>query len=261
MNDQVRPEVVMTISQELAEVGRLVDEDDVTATLERYVRRAISLLPGCDYAAITALADGNDVEVVASAGSNPLPSPAGDAEMANPVAESLLHREPRRLDDIEKDERWPAYRDFLKRHGYASCLSLPLPATESAAAFTVFSTVPGQFGEDSHDLALLFTLHAGVAFDNATLYHDNLALLSHVRTALRTRTAIAQAQGLLMRFNGQSAEEAFAALKGASQNRNLKLRELAATLVKAHHEDRLDSALAEYRLAADDPDGSAKVPS
>lgn len=259
MNDYVRPEMVFTISQELAEVGRLVDDDDITATLERYVRRAIALLPGCDYAAITALGEGDAVEVLAAAGARPLPHPAGDGPMDNPVFEALRYVEPRRLDDIEKDRRWPAYRDYLKRHGYASCLSLPLPAAESAAAFTVFSSVPGKFGEESHDLALLFTLHAGVAFDNATLYHDNLALLSHVRTALHTRTVIGQAQGLLMRFNGQSAAEAFAALKRASQDRNMKLRALATALVEAHHEGRLDKALAEYRMTEDDPDEPVKI--
>ncbi|HVW44627.1 MAG TPA: GAF and ANTAR domain-containing protein [Amycolatopsis sp.] len=260
MSDSDRPvAAVFTIAQELAEVGRLVDDDDVPATLDRYTRRAVALLPGCHYAAITVATDTDVLDVVASAGSRPLPHPAGDKRMDNPLSEALRHREPRRLDDIDADHRWPAYRDYLRRNGYRSCLSLPLPAAESAAVFSVFSTVPGQFGQDSHDLALLFTLHAGVAFDNATLYHDNLRLLAHVQTALRTRTVIAQAQGLLMRVNGATAEDVFAAMKRASQNANVKLRALAAALVDAHHDGRLDQALAEYRLTAGEADGYAPI--
>jgi GAF domain-containing protein len=250
MNDVAVPTAeIFTIAQELAEVGRLADEDDVPETVGRYVRRAVALVPGCDYAAITVAADDGALEVVASAGAKSLPHPAGDVPMPNPVAETIRYREARRLTSAERDERWPEYSEYLRRHGYCSALTLPLPAADSAAAFVLLSQEPGRFGENSHDLALLFTLHAGVAFDNAMLYHDNLQLLEHVQSALRTRTAIAQAQGLLMRHNGWGAEEAFAALKRVSQTRNLKLRSLAATIVDAHHAGRLPELLAQHGLA------------
>jgi GAF domain-containing protein len=249
MDDLAVPTARMfTIAQELAEVGRLVDEDDVPATVDRYVRRAVALLPGCDYAAIMVAGEGDTIEVVAASGSKPLPHPAGDRPMANPVAETIRYREPRRLDNAESDRRWPDYSEYLRRHGYCSGMSLPLPAADSAAAFVVLSGQGGQFGKNSHDLALLFTLQAGVAFDNATVYHDNLRLLDHVQAALRTRTAIAQAQGLLMRHHGWVADQAFAALKRVSQERNLKLRTLAAALVDAHHAGRLAEVLAQYGL-------------
>ncbi|NIH84392.1 GAF and ANTAR domain-containing protein [Amycolatopsis granulosa] len=236
------PEVI-TIAEELAEIGRLVDDDDVATTLARYVARAVTLLPGCDRAAITVTTADGTAEVVATAGRAlpDLPVPVPD-----PVGEALTYREPRRLDDTAADDRWPAYADHLRRHGFGSCLTLPLPGTDSAAAFSVLSAEPGRFGQDSHDLALLFTLHAGVAFDNHTLYQDNLRLLGHVQTALRTRTVIAQAQGLLMRHRNQTADEALAALKRMSQQANIKLRDVAATLVAAHHAGRLAQTLREF---------------
>ncbi|UQS23870.1 GAF and ANTAR domain-containing protein [Amycolatopsis thermalba] len=233
---------VLSIAQELAEIGRLVDDDDVSATLSRYVARAVALLPGCDRATITARTDVGTAEVLAAAG-KPLPEPPTDGSGPDPVTEALTYREPRRLDDTATDRRWPAYGAHLRRHGFGSALTLPLPGTESGAAFSVLSTEPGRFGDGSHDLALLFTLHAGVAFDNSALYHDNIRLLGHVQTALRTRTVIAQAQGLLMRHDDQSADEALAALKRMSQQRNVKLRDVAAALVAAHHAGRLADVL------------------
>ncbi|WP_431909374.1 GAF and ANTAR domain-containing protein [Amycolatopsis thermoflava] len=233
---------VLTIAQELAEIGRLVDDDDVTSTLSRYVARACALLPGCDRAAITVRTAEGTAEVLAAAG-KPLPEPPTDGSGPDPVTEALTYREPRRVDDTATDERWPAYSAHLRRHGFGSALTLPLPGAESGAAFTVLSAERGRFGDDSHDLALLFTLHAGVAFDNSALYHDNIRLLGHVQTALRTRTVIAQAQGLLMHHDHQTADEALAALKRMSQQRNVKLRDVAAALVTAHHEGRLAEAL------------------
>lgn len=249
MNDVAVPTArIFTIAQELAEVGRLADDDDVAETVGRYVRRAVAVVPGCDYAAITTAGDDGRIEVVAAAGGDGLPHPAGDVPMPNPVAETTRYREARRLTNADRDERWPEYSAYLRRHGYCSALTLPLPAADSDAAFVLLSEHEDRFGENSHDLALLFTLHAGVAFDNATLYHDNLRMLEHVQFALRTRTAIAQAQGLLMRHNDWDAQEAFAALKRVSQARNLKLRTLAAAVVDAHDAGRLPAVLAELGL-------------
>jgi len=237
---QTTPDV-LTIAQELAAIGRLVADDDVPATLDRYVARAVALVPGCDRASIT-VAGAGGAELIAEAGT-PLPAPQAEGAGPDPVTEVLRYREPRRLPDTATDDRWPAYTAHLRAHGYGSCLTLPLPGANPGAAFSVLSVDAGRFGDDSHDLALLFTLHAGVAFDNSTLYHDNRRMLEHVQTALRTRTVIGQAQGLLMRHYDQSADEALAELKRRSQEGNVKLRAVAAELVEAHQAGRLAAAL------------------
>src|SRR5262245_2403755 len=55
---------VLSIAQELAEVVRLVEDDDVPAAVQRFTRRIVATVPGCDQATITVLGDAG-VETVA----------------------------------------------------------------------------------------------------------------------------------------------------------------------------------------------------
>ncbi|MCU1659648.1 MAG: response regulator [Pseudonocardiales bacterium] len=238
---------LLTISQELAEVGRLAESDDVSATLDRYVTRVVRTVPGCDHACISVASD-HGTETIAGAWPG-LPAVPERGPALTPVDEVLRHREPRRLDDVETERRWPAFAVAMRAAGFRSCLSLPLAVTsEPAAAFTLLSDRPNGFGEASFDIVLLFTLHAGAVFDNASLYHDSVKLVEQLRTSLRTRTTIGQAQGLLMHRYGYDTEGAFTALREASQHHNTKLREVAAHLVDAHSQRTFEAALEKYGL-------------
>jgi hypothetical protein len=130
---------------------------------------------------------------------------------------------------------------------------LPVPArrASSTAVLTLHSTDPHQFGETVNDIVLLLTLHAGVVFDNAQLFHDSQLLVEQLNTALENRQVIGQAQGLLMRHLGCDSERGFHLLKTASQNTNTKLRDVAAALVEAHEQDDFATALVTFGV---DPD-------
>jgi GAF domain-containing protein len=229
---------LLTLTAELAYVMRLAEDDDVAAILQRFVTRAARTIPGCDHAAIITRSEGA-VEILASSLESDPP-----VLQPGPVIEALTFREPRRLDDTATDQRWPAFAAELTARGYRSCLALPLVTnTDPAAILVLYSAEPDRFSDTSYDLVLLFALHAGVVFDNAALYHDSRKLVDHLRTALRTRTLIGNAQGLLMHRNSYGAEGAFTALRTASQNNNIKLRDLAAQLVAAHERDELDAVV------------------
>lgn len=235
---------LLTIAQELAEVTRLVEDEDVPAALERFVRRVEQTVPGCDHATITVGTEGR-LETVAGA-SVPLLTHAAARPPTepSPVADVLNYREPRRIGDVDTDPRWSAYGLLMKRSGFRSCLSLPLPGREEpSAAFTLFSRESERFDESTYDLVLLFTLQGGVVFDNATLYGDSRRLVEQLTGALSTRATIGQAQGLLMRRYELDPRQSFALLKGASQRRNVKLRDLAAGVVTAHTRGDLDAEL------------------
>lgn len=242
---------LLTIGQELAEVTRLVEADDPRSVLERLVARVERTVPGCDYASVTIGSPGGGVETVAGADVPGLGYPPGEPpENPSPILDTVAHGEPRRLDDIDIDRRWPAFAQAMRDAGFRSAISLPL-ATDGAgsAVFTLFSRRPGQFTDTSYDLVMLFVLHAGVVFDNASLYHDSRTLVGNLRQALATRALIGQAQGLVMASRTVDAEEAVNLLKRTSQNHNVKLRELARTLVDAHEANRLDAELTRYGLA------------
>lgn len=236
---------LVTLSAELAEVVRLMDDDDVPAVLGRIVTRGVRTVPGCDQAMIVTRSDGL-VEIIASAR-----EATPDVRRDGPVIEALTFCEPRQLADTATDQRWPAFSAQLAESGYRSCLVLPLAArSEPTAALTLYSAQPHQFSEVSHDLVLLFALHAGVAFDNIALYQDSRKLIEQLQNALKTRAIIGSAQGILMHRNSHDTATSFDAMRVASQNHNIKLRDLAAQVVTAQESGELEAILDKLGLAA-----------
>lgn len=239
-----------TIARELAEITRLVEDDDFGTTLERFVNRVAQTIPGCADALITVRSQ-TGVESVSSTralGFDPL--------LSGPIIEAVTFNEPRRLDDVGADQRWPAFAATLANAGYQSSLSLPLSIKgDDTAVLTLFAHTPDQFADSAYDVVLLLTLHAGAVFDNASLYHDSNRLVTQLRTALRTRALVGRAQGLLMRHFEYGTERAFAALTRASQNSNTKLRDLAGLLVRSHEDGSFEATLQRLALTAAGEDG------
>lgn len=240
---------ILTVAQELAEVSRLVDEDDIAATLQRFVRRVVSTVPGCDHAMIAVRTpEGDRSETIAGIGDlGVVDGPSGWADTAGPIQETLDHREPRRVEDVTSDQRWPAFCRTISAAGFRSCLVLPLPVQRApSAAFTLLSREPERFGDTSYDIVLLFTLYGGAVFDNAQLFHDSKNLIGQLTTALATRRSIGRAEGILMHRYGCDTDGAFELLKGISQRSNTKLREVTRTIIAAHEQGKLDIAMLTY---------------
>jgi hypothetical protein len=249
-------EGILELAQELAEVSRLVEDDDVATTLGRFVSRVVKTVPECEEASITVLA-GDQAEIVArhhkttDAVAEPARVLLAQQMVAvhGPLYDTLTYGEPHRISDLAADHRWPEFAATAINAGYRSTLLLPLPAmTGSAAAFSLFSAKADAFGSTSYDVILLFALHAGVAFDNVQLFNDSRSLVEQLRAALATRTVIGQAQGVLMHRYGITSSVAFDVLKRASQDTNVKLRQLSNDLVDAHNQGRLPAALGKYGL-------------
>ena len=64
-------------------------------------------------------------------------------------------------------------------------------------------------------------------------HYDEITLSDHLRAALSSRSIIDQAIGIVMAQQRCSPDEAFGLLRAVSQQRNIKLREVAANLVTA----------------------------
>jgi GAF domain-containing protein len=236
---------LVTIGQELAEITRLAENDDFGATLDRFVARIVRLIPGCDCAILTVRSAGT-VETVAGADNLGF-----DPVTPGPVVEAVTYGEPRRLDDVATDQRWPTFAAQLAGAGLRSCVALPLSTRgDDTAVLTLFAAEPDRFTDTAYDVVLLLVAQAGTVVDNASLFHDSTQLVTQLRTALNTRSLVGRAQGLLMRHYGYDSDTAFATLKRASQNTNTKLRDVAAHLVTAHEDGEFDTTLDQLGFAA-----------
>ncbi|MEO3759605.1 ANTAR domain-containing protein [Mycobacterium sp. B14F4] len=164
-----------------------------------------------------------------------------DAQLAlgGPVADALTYQVPVLDLDLWTDERYPeltldavaarapALREELGRvHGAVAvpglwredaAVVLSCTLTEPASAVTVTTLIAY---EQLVSAALVTT-----AAENEAAFEDLLS-------ALQSRGAIEQAKGALMGLVGCSADQAWAMLRRASQEFNVKLRELAVALLE-----------------------------
>jgi len=92
----------------------------------------------------------------------------------------------------------------------------------------LYSQSKDAFNPDSW-LPSLFASHASVALGYATR-------LESLQGALESRETIGTAIGIAMERYGITSERAFEFLIRTSQNSNIKLRDIAADLVKLHPE-------------------------
>jgi GAF domain-containing protein len=136
------------------------------------------------------------------------------------------------IDDMDAEGRWPGFTRQAAAHGIGSGLSLPLIARdEVVGALNLYARPRGAFGPQETRRAELFAGTAAGALALGLRLASYAALTGQLRESLASRAVIDQAVGVIMGQQRCSPDKAFAALRAASQNRNVKLRDVARELV------------------------------
>ena len=118
----------------------------------------------------------------------------------------------------------------LARHG--SCLALPLIADgKPVGALNLYARAAGAFGAQETQRAARFAENASGALAFALRLSSYAALTDQLRSSVASRTVIDQAIGVIMAQERCGQVRAFSLLRSASQNRNVKLRDIAAAIV------------------------------
>lgn len=137
-------------------------------------------------------------------------------------------------DGTNDDARWRQFAEAAADAGIYSVVSFPMKLDgETLGALNFYSREREALREGQREEGQLFAAQAAVAIANARAYSDKDAQIRQLEEALKTRTIIGQATGLLMAQEGLSSEEAFQKLVRVSQHSNLKLREIAQRYVEA----------------------------
>ena len=137
-----------------------------------------------------------------------------------------------RIDDTAGRARWPRFESKAASHGIGSCLALPLIADgKPVGALNLYARAAGAFGAQETQRAERFAENASGALALALRLSSYAALTDQLRSSLASRTVIDQAIGVIMAQERCTQTRAFDLLRCASQNRNVKLRDLAAAIV------------------------------
>lgn len=226
--------VTRDFADRLAEVARLLKEDEVAdETLRRLTSLGPALVPGATAAAVTIAMEHGALTFAAS---DPRLDDLHDRQFddgAGPVVEVLGHNEPRRIDDLATETRWPKFCQAAAAAGFGSLLALPLRTDQRpAGAVALYSDAAGVFRGAAHDIALLFAAQGGTTVRNASLYRACRRMANDLQAALESRAVIEQAKGILQAELGVSPAEAFRLLSSYSQETNQRVRAISARLVR-----------------------------
>ncbi|WP_239015452.1 GAF and ANTAR domain-containing protein [Streptomyces sp. CdTB01] len=212
--------------QQMAAMARdLLAQDSVDATLGRITSSAVELVEGCDAAGILVL-QGRKVRTLAPTDdlvvdSDLLQDRLGEGPCFDTARSSVRDRVFRIPDLTGQQLRWPAFAPQASRLGIGSMMGFLLfTEDENFGALNLYSRKPGMFTEASELAGWLLASHAAVAFSSARTH-------AQLEQAMATRHVIGEAMGILMGSRRLTEEEAFDVLRRYSQERNLKLREVA----------------------------------
>ncbi|AYE96679.1 hypothetical protein C0J29_19675 [Mycobacterium paragordonae] len=200
------------------------DAADVVA--QRMVEYAVYAVPGAQYAGITLARPSGDIETPAT--THRYPALLDDIQQRHrqgPCFVAAWHQHTVRIDDLKNDKRWPNYRrDALAATSIESILSFRLFASEQTmGALNLYSDKPYAFDEAAEEIGYVLATHAALAWD--TVRRED-----HFLSALASRDIIGQAKGILMARFDIDAVQAFELLKRLSQERNIKLADVAHQL-------------------------------
>lgn len=128
--------------------------------------------------------------------------------------------------------RYPEFCAVAYELGVMSVLSVPMsPGGDTVGALNLYGEREDAFATDI-DAGEEFAAQAGVILANAQAYWEARSLGEHLTQAMASRAEIEQAKGIIMATTGSSPDEAFDQLRQQSQHENVKVRELAAEIVR-----------------------------
>jgi GAF domain-containing protein len=211
--------------------GILFSGRNANDTLAKVLLTAVATLDGCDFAGIFIL-EGEEVttpvqtDIVVSQ-VDALQRQLGEG----PCLDSLDKRIIIYALDLMDDPRWVIFGPRAAAVGVRSLLALPLVANGTIGVLNLYGRYPHAFGAVDRAKALILATLAGLAYGVSHIHDEEARVLDTLSEALGSREVIGQAQGILMERERITGDQAFDILRRASQHLNIKLREVAQSLV------------------------------
>jgi GAF domain-containing protein len=218
--------------------GVVLSEETLDAVLDMIVSLATSSIPEV-YGASVSLARDSDLVTATATSETVRELDAVQYESGRgPCVDAIRTGATQRERGRGLIDRWPEFGTAATDHGIANMLSTPLHArTRSVGALNLYSQTENAFQDEAVELAGVFARHAGAVMANAAAYTDAESTNANLLEALATRQVIGQAMGIIMAREQCSSDEAFDVLRRASQDANVKLRDIAAELIRTFEPD------------------------
>lgn len=224
MSEQIDPHGLADLARDLQ------GEATSAGTFDHVVKAALQSFPGASSVSVSTSSKQVPLRTEASTDALAARGDQLQHELSQgPCLDAAIADDVVRSDDLAQEGRWPRWSaQVVEELGARSMLCLRLfTADHSFGALNLYATTPHAFTDDDVALAEVFVAHCTVAIAQAQEV-DNL------RLALDSRTAIANAVGMLMKEHRLTATGAFEVLVRHSSRQNRKVVDIAADLIRAH---------------------------
>ena len=212
---------------------RLYRAETVDDTLQEIAELARRTVEGCDFAGMSIVRN-KDIETPAQTDSTVGDLDALQSEIGEgPCVDAIAEHQTFYAEDLSAEDRWPAFARQAVEKGMMSLLSFRLFVEEDGfgertmGALNLYARKPAAYDETAREVGLILASHASVALAAAQALAQEREQVAHLDQALASRDVIGQAKGILMERERLTADQAFDLLRRASQNLNVKLRDVA----------------------------------
>jgi GAF domain-containing protein len=222
----------------LSGVSRIVaGAQPVSEILRDVAQFAVQAIPGVDGAGVTLLQPFRATRTVqtwavTAAFVEEIDSAQYEDLDEGPCLSCMQSRRPAVSGSLGSDQRWPRFGGRIARMGVHSVLALPLVVGEQViGAINSYAYGRDAFSDHAVGLGAQFAAPAAVSVFNAQLLAAARERTQQLHHALTSRAIIDQAIGIIRARSGMSAEDAFDRLTQISQRENVKLHDVASSLV------------------------------
>ncbi|VVJ21472.1 Uncharacterised protein [Amycolatopsis camponoti] len=210
----------------------------VTALLEELLARIAADVPGAVGAAVSQHQQGTPLRVAATHGLAAAFVPAQLDGLGGPVPTADRTGQPVVTADVFADERWPSLTlsGLIERHpelaaGWARVRGVAaLPAWDAEDGFVLSVALDRPATEETVQVLRRYERLTALALVLAEAARPDRT--EQVLDLLQSRAALEEAKGIVIALRRCDPEEAWETLRRASQQFNVKVRELAVALVE-----------------------------
>lgn len=227
----------LPLAEALARAASAINQGtSLQETLDAIVLATRSSVPGFDHVGISLAHRDGTIETRSGTGQLVWDLDALQYELhEGPCYESITTERDVLVEHLRHDQRWPRYAPRAVRLGLRSQLGLHLyDDGRTIGGLNLYSTTSDEVDADAVHAARLFATHASIALGHAQEQHT-------LHEAIASRKVIGQGIGIVMERYGIDEDRAFQFLVRASSTSNLKLREVATSVVHAANESARNS--------------------
>jgi GAF domain-containing protein len=211
----------------------LLSTDSLDAFLRELAAVTVRVVPGAMACGVTLQPGGQPRTVAAS---DQLANQVDEIQYGvddGPCLDAMRTGEVHYIRDLGGEDRWPAFSTAALGYGVRSCLSTPLRVEDvPVGALNLYAATTGAFDETAREQASAFAGYASGAVALALRLARQAQISADLQAALASRAIIDQALGVIMGQQRCTAQDAFAVLRRASQQRNVKIQAIAAAIVE-----------------------------